>query len=203
MTGTRRNAIRWLRSDNLKSKIENLKLVGLVTLVIAFVICGVAVEAQQPTKIPRIGYLTGATPEGQAARIEAFRQGLRELGYVEGKNIVIEFRFAEVKLGSSPRACGRASASQGRCHRYGWSGDQPVPPRKQLIRFLLSWRRIPILLPTGLSPVWRGLAEISLDLSTLAPELSGKQLELLKEIVPKLSRVAVFGTSTDPANAQG
>ncbi len=54
-------------------------------------------DAQQPTKIPRIGYLTGATPEGQAARIEAFRQGLRELGYVEGKNIIIEYRFAELK----------------------------------------------------------------------------------------------------------
>jgi putative tryptophan/tyrosine transport system substrate-binding protein len=52
-------------------------------------------DAQQPTKVPRIGYLTGATPGGQAARIDAFRQGLRELGYVEGKNIVVEYRYAE------------------------------------------------------------------------------------------------------------
>ena len=54
-------------------------------------------DAQQPTKVPRIGYLTGATPDGQSHRIEAFRQGLRELGYVEGKNISIEYRFAEGK----------------------------------------------------------------------------------------------------------
>jgi putative ABC transport system substrate-binding protein len=101
MTGTPRNAIRWLRSDNLKSKSgpadENLKLVGLVTLVITFVICGVAVEAQQPTKIPRIGYLNANFPTTNPDRIEAIRQVLRELGYVEGKNIVIEWRYAERK----------------------------------------------------------------------------------------------------------
>ena len=70
------------------------------TKIFAFVLCAlllpltVPAEAQQPTKIPRIGYLTAAT-EGQSVRIEAFRQGLRELGYVEGKNIVIEYRYAE------------------------------------------------------------------------------------------------------------
>ena len=61
---------------------------------------------------------------------------------------------------------------------------------------------IPILLPTGSSPAWRDLAGTSLDCQRFAPELSGKRLELLKEIVPKLSRVAVFGTSTHPGNAQ-
>ena len=82
-------------------------------------------DAQQPTKVPRIGYLTGATPDGQSARIEAFRQGLRELGYVEGKNIVIEYRYAELKLRSPPRARGRASAFKGRCDRYGWGWNHP------------------------------------------------------------------------------
>ena len=75
-------------------------------------------------------------------------------------------------------------------------------PRKQPLRFPLSWRRITILLATGSSPALRGLAETSLDCPTVAPELSGKRLELLKEIVPRLSRVAVFGPSTNPANAQ-
>jgi hypothetical protein len=81
-------------SGNPKSSIRKrprgLKLVGLVTLIIVFVICAVAVEAQQPAKIPRIGWLTGAFLSAVVARTEAFRQGLRELGYVEGKNIVIE-----------------------------------------------------------------------------------------------------------------
>ena len=76
------------QSGNLK--IQNLKWVGLVTLVITFMICGVAVEAQQPAKIPRIGFLIWFSPSANTARNEAFRQGLRELGYMEGKNIVIE-----------------------------------------------------------------------------------------------------------------
>src|SRR6187431_1943927 len=58
-------------------------------------------EAQH-SKVPRIGYLTGATPDGQSARIEAFRQGLRELGYIEGKTILIEYRYAEEKLDRLP-----------------------------------------------------------------------------------------------------
>ncbi len=63
---------------------------------------GVAAEAQQPGKVPRIGYLTAASPSTNAARTEAFRQGLRELGYVEGKNIVIEWRYAEGKFDRLP-----------------------------------------------------------------------------------------------------
>ena len=61
-------------------------------------------EAQQPKKIPRIGYLSGPLPLTRIQRIEAFRQGLRELGYVEGKNIFIEYRYAEGKLEERPRA---------------------------------------------------------------------------------------------------
>ena len=69
------------------------------TLVLVF---GVAADAQQPAKVPRIGYLADITAEAQSARIEAFRQGLRELGYVEGKNIVIESRYAEGKSDRLP-----------------------------------------------------------------------------------------------------
>src|SRR6185436_4489411 len=86
------------RSDNLKSKIQNLKSVGVVTLIIAFVICGAVAEAQQPARIPRIGILIPASASFFSARVDAFRQRLRELGYVEGKNVVIEYRYAEGKL---------------------------------------------------------------------------------------------------------
>jgi putative ABC transport system substrate-binding protein len=61
-----------------------------------------AAEAQQPTKVPRIGYLSNASLSAQAGRVEAFRQGLRELGYIEGKNIVVEYRYAEEKLDRLP-----------------------------------------------------------------------------------------------------
>ena len=73
-----------------------------ILVAVVLLVLGVTAQAQQPAKVPRIGYLTGATPDGQSARIEAFRQGLRELGYVEGKNIVIEYRYAEEKLDRLP-----------------------------------------------------------------------------------------------------
>src|SRR6266850_267831 len=85
-------------SDNRKSKIQNLKWAGLFAIVVALTAYGAGTEAQQPTKIPRIGYLAGASRSSNAARADPFRQGLRELGYVEGKNIIIEWRFAEEKL---------------------------------------------------------------------------------------------------------
>ena len=75
---------------------------GFVTLVIAFVICGAVAQAQQPAGIPRIGILIAASASSYSARVEAFRQRLRELGYVEGKNIVIEYRYAEGKLERLP-----------------------------------------------------------------------------------------------------
>jgi putative ABC transport system substrate-binding protein len=76
------------------------------TLGALFIALCASAEAQQAAKVPRIGYLTGATPDGQSHRIEAFREGLRELGYVEGKNIVIEFRYAEGKADRLPALAG-------------------------------------------------------------------------------------------------
>ena len=89
-------------SHNRKSKtclepcrsIQNRKWAGLFAIVVALTVFGVRAEAQQPTKVPRIGFLGGVAVSG-TARTEAFRQGLRELGYVEEKNIVIEWRYAE------------------------------------------------------------------------------------------------------------
>ena len=83
------------RSDNLKSKIENQKSMGIVALGIAFVLCGAVAAAQQPKNVPRIGYLSGVDPARESVRAEAFRLALRELGYIEGQNIAIEYRYAE------------------------------------------------------------------------------------------------------------
>src|SRR5712692_4660439 len=83
-------------SDNRKSKIQNRKLVGLSVMAFVLVVAGAVAEAQQP-KIPRIGFSSAGPLSSMSARIDAFRQRLRELGYVEGKNIVIEYRFAEGK----------------------------------------------------------------------------------------------------------
>jgi putative ABC transport system substrate-binding protein len=157
-----------LSSDNRKSAIQNPKWVGIFAIVFAF--GGVEARAQQPTKILRIGYLSPTFSSTNSARIEAFRQGLRELGYVEGKNIVIEYRHADGKL---DRLAALATELA--------QDSDPVANG-----FVASLAR-----PSG---------NIT-GLSTLAPELSGKRLELLKEVVPKLSRVAVFGTSTSPSTA--
>jgi putative ABC transport system substrate-binding protein len=158
--------------------------------------------AQQPTKVPRIGYLTGATPDGQSARIEAFRQGLRELGYVEGKNIVIEYRYAELKADRLPALAAELVRLK---------VDVIVTSAAGMTRAAKNaTNTIPIVFKQDGDPVANGfVASLArpggniTGLATLAPEISGKQLELLKEIIPKLSRVAVLGTSaTNPSNAR-
>ena len=109
-----------------------------------------------------------------------------------GKNIVIEYRNAEGKLDQVPRNA--VELVRLKVDVIVTAGPtERGPPRKRRAQFPLSWRRTAILLETGSSPVLPDLAETLLDCPALAPELSGKQMELLKEIVPRLSRVAVLG----------
>jgi hypothetical protein len=102
MTKSYRTGFPWFRSDNLESKIENAKSVGVFAIALTFAFGGAVVPAQQPAKVPRIGYLTGSSLSAAAARNEAFLQGLRDLGYIEGKNIVIEWRVADGKRDRVP-----------------------------------------------------------------------------------------------------
>jgi putative ABC transport system substrate-binding protein len=158
-------------------------------------------EAQQPTKIPRIGFVGFPGSSANSARNEAFRQGLREHGYVEGKNLVIEWRFAEGKLDRVPALAAELVRLKVDVIVTGGSGS--TRPANE------ATNTIAIVMAQDPDPVGNGfIASLArpggniTGLSTLAPELSGKQLELLKEIVAKLTRVAVLGTSTSPANAQ-
>src|SRR5215204_2088695 len=84
-------------SDNPKSAIQNPKWVGIVALVLAFTMYGAVIHAQQAAKIFRIGFLDTGTASGSAVLVEAFRQELSKLGWIDGKNIAIEYRFAEQK----------------------------------------------------------------------------------------------------------
>jgi putative ABC transport system substrate-binding protein len=186
-------------SGNRKSKIENPKWVGIFAIAIAFALRG-AVGAQ-PTKVPRIGDLIGGSLSASAARTEAFRQGLREFGYVEGKNIVIEYRSAEGKLDRLPALA--VELVRLKVDIIVTAGPLPTRAAKE------ATSTIPIVMTNDPDPVGTGfVASLArpggniTGLSTLAPELSGKRLELLKETVPRLSRVAVFGTSTRPEHAQ-
>jgi putative ABC transport system substrate-binding protein len=156
--------------------------------------------AQQPTKIPRIGFLAAASQSALSDRIETVRQGLRELGYVEGKNIVFEYRYAEGKLDRLPALA--AELVRLKVEVIVTAGTATRPAKE-------ATATIPIVMMNDSDPVGSGfVASLArpggniTGLSTLAPELSGKHLELLKEIAPRLSRVAVFGNSTRPGNAQ-
>ena len=161
----------------------------------------VSAEAQQPKKVPRIGYLSGTSPSVNSARIEAFRQGLRELGYVEGKNIIIEWRYAEGKLDRLP-----ALAAELVRLKVDVIVSSAPPPTRSAKQATVT---IPIVMAYDDDPVGNGfVASLArpggniTGLATLAPEISGKQLELLREIVPKLSRVAVLGDVTRPGTPQ-
>ena len=171
-------------------------------VLISSVLGGVAIgEAQQPTKVPRIGYLSGSGLSVLAARIEAFRQGLHELGYVEGKNIIIEWRSAEEKFDRLPELAAELVRLK---------VDVIVSPGPGVTRPLKeATSTIPIVMAQDTDPVGSGfVASLArpggniTGLASLAPEVGGKQLELLKEISPKISRVAVIGNSTTPGDAQ-
>jgi putative tryptophan/tyrosine transport system substrate-binding protein len=170
-----------------------------ILVAVVLLVLGVIAEAQQPAKIPRIGYLTGATPDGQSARIEPFRQGLRELGYVEAKNIFIEYRYAEGKLDRLPALAAEL---------VRLNVDVIVTGGQAITRAAKNaTNTIPIVMAQDGDPVGNGfVASLArpggniTGLSNFAPEIGGKQLELLKEIIPKLSRVAVLGTRTSTNN---
>src|SRR5438094_10458107 len=90
------------RSDNRKSKIQNLKWVRIFTIAFTFVVGGVVAQAQQPKKVPRIGYLSSQEPARESARAEGIRLAMRERGHIEGQNIAIEYRYTEGKLDRAP-----------------------------------------------------------------------------------------------------
>src|SRR5215471_17839693 len=158
----------------------------------------VLAEAQQPAKIPRIGYLSNADPATDSARAGGLRLALRELGYIEGQNIAIEYRFAEGKVD-------RASELAAELVRLKVdiivvaSGDVTIRAAKN------ATKTIPIvMMGLGSDPVRAGHVESLArpggnvtGLTMLTRQLGGKRLELFKEAVPKLSRVAVH---YDPAN---
>jgi putative ABC transport system substrate-binding protein len=190
--------------DLSKSKVAALiaqRSVLCVALCATLLALCIPAHAQQPAKIPRIGYLMGQSRSTASVRVDPFRQGLRELGYVEGKNIVIEWRFAEEKVDRLSALA--AELARLKVDIIVASGRVSTRAAKD------ATSTIPIVMTQDSDPVANGfVASLArpggniTGLSTLAPELSGKRLELLKEIVPKLSRVAIFGTSTIPGEAQ-
>jgi putative ABC transport system substrate-binding protein len=179
----------------------NNVFVFICSLLTVFLLTVSLAQAQQPMKIPRIGWLTAGSLSASPERTEAFRQGLRELGYIEGKNIVVEWRSPEGKPDRMPTLAAELVRLKVDVIVTGGSGA--TRPVKE------ATSTIPIVMAQDQDPVGNGfVASLArpggniTGLSRLAPELSGKQVELLKETVPKLSRLAVLGRSTQPASAQ-
>ena len=190
-------------SDNRKSKIQNRKLVGIVALIIAFAMCGAVATAQQPKKVPRIGYLSPADPASDAIRAEAILLALRKRGYTEGQDIVVEYRYAEGKRIRYPELA--AELVRLKVDVIVVAGADPLIQAAKN-----ATKTIPIVMTGGgADPVEAGLVESLArpggnitGLTNLTRELGGKRLELLKEAVPKLARVAVLYDPTAPSSGR-
>ena len=188
--------------NNPKSKIQNLKsqtgrrlvVFPLALLVLA---AAIAANAQQASKTHRIGILWLNPLAATSHLVEAFRQGLRDLGYVEGQNIIIEFRSAEGKLERLPDLA--AELVRLKVEVIVTGGEAAIRTLKQ------ATQTIPIVMGLTSDPVGLGhVASLArpggnvTGLTTIAPELAAKRLQLLKEIVPKVSRVALLRNADDP-----
>jgi putative tryptophan/tyrosine transport system substrate-binding protein len=168
-------------------------------VVIAFLVGGASAEAQR-LKIPRIGFMRGGSPTDP--EVEAFRQGLRELGYVEGKNIIIEYRNTEGKTDRFPDAA--AELVSLKVDIIVAAGGSAV-----VLAAKPATDTIPIVMTNPGDPVAIGVVDSLArpggnvtGLTSSSTDLSGKRLELLKEAVPMLSRVAVLWSPAESGNAR-
>jgi len=169
----------------------NKKVVWLVTLLLLAI--GTFAEAQQREKVFRIGFLDPSTPSGMAVMVDAFRHELGKLGWIEGKNITIEYRFAEQKSERLPELA--ADLIRLKVDVIVGASSTSALAAKS------TTTTIPIVMTQSADPVGAGLvASLArpggniTGLSTLSPELTTKRLEILKDAVPKLSRVGLLRT---------
>ena len=162
-----------------------------------------SIHAQQQTKIPRIGYISGTgKASNQGPYVEALRQGLHDLGYVEGKHFALEFRGAEGKVERIPGIVAELIQLK---------VDILVLPIVSALRAAKQGTRtIPIVMVTQVDPVATGLIDSLArpggnitGLTSLQRDLSGKRLELLLEVIPKLARVGILRDADDPVAAMG
>ncbi len=182
---------------NRKSKIQNLKWLGIVAIGVTFVMCGAVAQAQQRGKVPRIGFLGNSTAALEENLVGPFRDGLRDLGYVEGQNILIEYRWAEGKYERFPTLIAELIASK---VDVVVTAGTPATQAYQKAR-----TSIPLVMVAVGDPVGTGIVA-SLNrpggnitgLTSISPELEGKRIELLREVIPKLSHIAVLW---NPKNA--
>jgi ABC-type uncharacterized transport system substrate-binding protein len=182
-----------------------MKRAAVSSILIAVILLAVAViaEAQQPKKVPLLGYLSSLDPALESSRAQAIRLALRELGYIEGQSIAFEYRYAEGKRDRLPELAAElvrlkvdiiVVAGGGTWVREAKNATKTIPI---------------VMVGTGTDPVVAGLVESLArpggnvtGVTTLSTELGGKRLELLKEAVPKLARVAALYEPANPASVR-
>jgi len=183
---------------NRKSKIQNPKWGWKIAIVVTFALFGAVAQAQQAGKVWRIGVLASGSQSLNVSRNEALRQGLREFGYVEGRNIVLDYRYADGKLERLPELA--AELVRLKVDVIVVSGTQVAVAAKQ------ATSTIPIVIAGVGDPVRAGLIRSFIypggnvtGVSRRSPDFLGKRLELLKEAVPKASRAAALFNADNPA----
>src|SRR5678816_3331396 len=177
---------------SMSTRQKKIAVLTLSTMLLA--LCSSA-EAQQTGKVPRIGFLDNSTASGMAGLLETFRQELRKLGWIEGKNIVIEYRYGEQKSERLPELS--ADLVRHKVDLIVVTGGPPAAAAKK------STTTIPIVMASNVSdPVALGLvASLArpggnvTGFTSLGPELNTKRLEILKDAVPKLARVGILWPS--------
>ena len=181
--------------------------VSILVAVILFTV-SVLAQAQQPKKIPRVGFLLSPSSSADRERVEAFRQGLRQLGYVEGQNVIVEYRDMREARSTYPNEYPKLAAELVR----GLKADLiVVGGGTGLARVAKeATKTIPIIMTGGSDPVGAGLvASLArpggniTGLTAITAELAGKRLELLKETLPRLTRVSVLWNPADQGSDQG
>jgi putative ABC transport system substrate-binding protein len=188
------------RSQNPQSEIRNPQFLGLICAMV-FALCSMlfalcsAADAQQTGKILRMGLLDNSTASGMAVLVDAFRQELSKLGWVEGKNITMEYRFSEGKTERLPELA--ADLVRLKVDLIVTTGDPPASSAKK------ATTTIPIVMANSVDPVGYGfVASLArpggniTGLSNLGTELNSKRLEILKDAVPKLARVGLLRPSS-------
>jgi putative tryptophan/tyrosine transport system substrate-binding protein len=178
------------------------RVIGFTFVALLFALC-MSVQAQQPQKIAKIGYLSGSgDANNPGVNVEAFRRGLQDRGYTEGKNILVEYRYAEGKLERIPALVAELVQLK---------VDVLVIPVFDGIRAAKqATTTIPIVMVTVVDPVATGIVESLAHpagnitgITTLSRDLSGKRLELLKEVIPRISRVGVLWAVDLPGSRIG
>jgi putative ABC transport system substrate-binding protein len=180
--------------EDVKKKVSVLALSALLLALYT------SAAAQQPKKVPRIGYVsTSGDPSTPGPQVEAFRQGLRDLGYFETKNVLVEYRYIEGKSERIPSLV--AELVQLKVDVLVVTNPPSIRTAKQ------ATKTIPVVMVTTGDPVATGLIDSLArpggnitGLTRLTRELSGKRLELLKEVLPAISRVGVLWTQGPSTN---